>query len=192
MTKLKKTDVDDNTKLFAFYGSLRKGQYNYARIIEGHKGIEYLGTHKVPGFELYTANGSYPYVVPSESEAEVVFDLFEIDNDYVRNFVDMMEVGAGYRPVTISIADKEAISYVMNEGYVKESHTEVKSGDWAQYLSDKAKSRKPRETDPSVVCPTDPRLFLYWRENHPYWGDFERGPVKHLSNADKKALDINE
>jgi gamma-glutamylcyclotransferase (GGCT)/AIG2-like uncharacterized protein YtfP len=125
--------------LYAFYGSLRVGEYNYNRLLKGQPGVTYITTTTLPkGFLMYSL-GPYPIVTKSElSTSPLVVDIFEIENDYVANFIDMMEIGAGYEKSTVCIEDYNCIIYV---GYYSNSTNIVASGDWSKELKRRADSK---------------------------------------------------
>lgn len=125
-------------KYYAFYGSLRVGEYNYDRLLKDKPGVDYVKTITLPkGYLLYSL-GAYPMVIEDEtSEFPLVLDLFEIDAPNISKWIDMMEIGAGYTPTTIVI---DNVAYCLFVGDYKEnsqwlkSNSIVTSGDWTEEI----------------------------------------------------------
>ena len=86
-------------KHIAVYGTLKRGHYNF------RSGQKFLFEARVPGYQLYDL-GVYPCVIPGDETEEVTVEVMEVDeNTY--NSITRMEVGAGYKPVTITITNNE-------------------------------------------------------------------------------------
>lgn len=111
-----------------FYGSLRKGEYNYNAFVRqfGEENFVYKGTKTIKGFELYSL-GSYPVIVPNPN-SEIVVDEFELSKE-AHESVRMMELGAGYTETTI---DNNTIYYMNEPPYYNRG--KVEHGNWSQYL----------------------------------------------------------
>jgi gamma-glutamylcyclotransferase (GGCT)/AIG2-like uncharacterized protein YtfP len=133
-------------KRFAFYGSLRVDEYNYDRILKGQKGVNYVKTITIPeGFVLYSL-GAYPMVFKlGNGGSPLVVDLFEIDNDRISNFIDMMEIGAGYEESKVVTEDRLEWTLYIGDYDGHKSHLKktniVTSGDWSQEI----KKRRQKE-----------------------------------------------
>lgn len=122
------------------YGSLRKGNYNY-EAFKNYFGsnFKYVSTTKITGFKLYSL-GAYPAIKKSGSiDDELVVDLIQV-SDSVKDEVDAMELGAGYKIVS-KIIQIEGTTYPCDiyvyEYGVNEQNL-VKSGDWTNFLKEKA------------------------------------------------------
>ncbi len=117
--------------LFGFYGSLRKGEYNYMALMKNQEGVKYLATVKIPGYKLYSL-GSYPVILPTDEFRTVTIDLFKIDNDTVKNRLDRMEIGAGYIRKEVEVEGNNILIYVGGEHYhdIGEDRL-IPDGDWA-------------------------------------------------------------
>ena len=113
-----------------FFGSLRqhsKRGYNFNRF----SGQTYLKDYHLDGFEMYeVAGGAYPAVC--EGSGEIKVELHSVE-DNAANYIEKMELGAGYTPKKISVyyndEKVDATMYV----WPKERLTGkplVKSGDW--------------------------------------------------------------
>lgn len=114
---------------FAFYGSLRKGQYNYDRCIAGCK-HDYLGVARVNGFKMWSL-GPYPTITLGDKNDQIVVDLFDIHDEAVQRFIESMERGAGYSVGNVEINDEQYTLYY----YHKEPRNAeaVENGDWVDY-----------------------------------------------------------
>lgn len=114
-----------------FYGSLRKGQYNYDRMLSlfGKNSVRYIKTVDVLGYALYNTGRGYPAIVKSNSPNTVAMDVFEID-DKVYSWVNGMELSAGYILVEHKVGNN--IYYLYAYRSVGSDFTLVESGDWAK------------------------------------------------------------
>lgn len=115
-----------------FYGSLRKGEYNYNYFLRifGEDNFKYIKTKTIKGFKLYSL-GAYPMVIQTNDiNDKLVVDEFEV-SDEAYSSINSMELGAGY---DISKFEGATIyTYPLNEmKYYTDSI--VKSGDWSEYL----------------------------------------------------------
>jgi gamma-glutamylcyclotransferase (GGCT)/AIG2-like uncharacterized protein YtfP len=117
--------------LMLFYGSLRKGHYNYKYFANG---LKYIKTIKVPYYKLYSL-GAYPGIKPTtDSNDLITCDLMEVTCEDVAKSIHRMELGAGYSYKFLNVnEDKKAIIYEY-EGPVRETD-KATSGDWSEYES---------------------------------------------------------
>ena len=123
----------DTGVLHAFYGSLRRGEYN-ANSRED-KGYKYLKTATIKGFKLFGLWG-YPAAVRSDSKKDtMVVDLFEITDVGQAAGIYNMELGASYRLEKVAIDKKEYTIYLFDKGW--ENNRPVPSGDWVKHRSQK-------------------------------------------------------
>lgn len=126
-----------NKKIYAVYGSLRKGFGNH-RLLENKEGVKYLKQEVVKGFKLYSL-GWFPGVKPTNNpNSSVLVELYEIENDDVKVSLDRLE---GYDPhnpqnslyiretIPTSVGDTEIYIYNnnINEEYL------IDEGDWAAF-----------------------------------------------------------
>ncbi len=139
-------------KYFAFYGTLREGQYNCERCLtdrttkkykSGIEFIENVTITQVP-WKLISL-GSYPMLLPVDHHNfPLVVDIFEIDNYEVERFIQLMEEGAGYSKHLLPVYSKKMGMVIECEIWVgdKESTKYYKkrpiiiSGDWVGYNSE--------------------------------------------------------
>ena len=117
------------------YGSLRKGQFNYWRLMLQHYAeIQGRATINAKMFSL----GEFP-AIKLDKESKVVGELMYI-HEGITKLIDAMELDAGYDKVAV-IVDNEgekvvAFTYVMN--YVPRWAETVKSGDWVKHIGGEA------------------------------------------------------
>lgn len=116
---------------FAFYGSLRKGEYNWARLLEKESGVQYLGTEIVEGYKMHSF-GAYPAICTGTPQDTIVVDIFQIDNPRVAERIHFMETGAGYDMVHKTINDKTCVLYTMEDAG-RYSRSVVNGGDWVKF-----------------------------------------------------------
>ena len=117
-------------RLFAFYGSLRRGMANY-RLYAPH--LHYLTTLQLPGYRLF-ALSDYPYAIRTTTADTIVAELFHIESQTVREEIYHMEIDAGYVFETITVGDRQAGIYLFphqGNGYF------VPSGDWVAFVGKK-------------------------------------------------------
>lgn len=108
------------------YGSLREGEYNFTRInrMLGKDSISKVGDEVVAGFQLRNL-GAYPAATKGGESDKIVCDILEV-NDEAKEFIDMMEEGAGY--VAIPAGKENLPMYIHDK--LSSSYPLVKSGDW--------------------------------------------------------------
>lgn len=111
---------------YAFYGSLRKGQYNHSRA--GLAKQIYIKTVKIPGFIMYSL-GAFPMIVRGTSADEITVDLFALISPDLERGIHLMEIGAGYERITVKIEGEDYYIYIYDRA--PSGITKVKSGDWA-------------------------------------------------------------
>lgn len=121
--------------IFAFYGSLRVGEYNYKSLLEEQDGVEFIGTDTVHGYELRSL-GAYPVILPSTEENGIVVDVFEINNKAIIQRIRSMELGAGYEEVSVLLPTLELSATIYEGGkhhnMRKDSYKLVPTGDWVK------------------------------------------------------------
>ncbi len=132
-----KSQCPSKDTLFFIYGSLRKGCYNHS-MIEG-KSV-FKGKARVLGYALFSL-GSYPAVFPTNSKFDsVIGELYQIEDDFIRESIHNMELGAGYKLVTEKCypnGNKDDPKYISFYVYKNPSvvlNKKVESGDWVDEL----------------------------------------------------------
>jgi len=114
----------------AVYGSLREGFGNH-RILEGS---EKLGTHWVPGYEMFSL-GAFPGV--RKGHTHVFTEVYEVDNKTMER-LDRLEGYSGksetnfYDRTTVSTPHGDAYMYTL-ENYRYADSDLVESGNWKGY-----------------------------------------------------------
>lgn len=138
-------------KYFGFYGTLRKGHYNYERCMTKMgkllEGVEYIVTHRLVDIPFKMLNlGGYPMVMETSKNSDITIDIFSIDNEEVARRIERMETGAGYKEINFPVkledgtvitcymwvGDKTAEKYYGNAPVIT-------SGDWNSKNSEKSK-----------------------------------------------------
>jgi gamma-glutamylcyclotransferase (GGCT)/AIG2-like uncharacterized protein YtfP len=114
------------------YGSLREGMYNFKRVLNffGESSIKKIDSVTLKGFNIFDL-GHYPGLNKSENEKDtVVFDLMEV-SDKAFEFIERMELGAGYS----KHYNEEHDAYYYVYDYKLDINSKVKSGDWVKHHS---------------------------------------------------------
>lgn len=136
--------VGNPTRLFV-YGSLRRGEYNHARVntwVAGEK-LTHIANGWIQGAALYNL-GAYPAIKAASGSSRVIGEVYDVPRRLFSH-INSMEVGAGYesRPVQVvghnNIADMgetpiEALAYFYT-GQVNPK-TRIHSGDWSLRFRD--------------------------------------------------------
>jgi len=116
------------------YGTLRKGQYNFDRIINnfGLESMKLVSEKILKGFQMVTIHDWYPAIIYTNKEEDtIIVEEMEVTPE-AKNFIDRMEAGAGYSIMTIDGAD---IYYMTQNTYGEQAI--IKSGDWVKYIESK-------------------------------------------------------
>lgn len=123
----------DPSKFVFVYGSLRSGEYNNYLLARSTK----ICDATVRGFDLYSL-GAFPAVIPSSnSDVEVIGEVFNVDPLDLA-VINRMERGAGYTvhevaatPIAEPAKPQHAIIYVFSDSnWLKHIGELVPSGDW--------------------------------------------------------------
>lgn len=118
----------DNTNLFAFYGSLRRGMENYEPLKEN---LHYQFSTWLTGYQLYSL-GSYPFAYRTGSPTDkILVEVFEVTNLETRNTIHQIEMEAGYFMDTI-IIDEQLVNIYLYEN--KADYPFVFGGDWVKFF----------------------------------------------------------
>lgn len=107
-----------------FYGSLKSTGYNFNRF-SGQKLIKEV---ELDGFEMYSLN-HYPAVCPGQGKIKC--ELQQISKSAMA-LIHNMEIGAGYKKITLDIDNVTANLYVMDKSYLEKNCTKVESGNWVK------------------------------------------------------------
>jgi gamma-glutamylcyclotransferase (GGCT)/AIG2-like uncharacterized protein YtfP len=131
-----------NRVLF-FYGSLRKGEYNFERFEQQWPGaLEEIGTGYIVGWNLIDL-GSYPSIVPADVDASVVGEVYDV-SDEVFAHVEALEAEADYRRYTVDVHTTDSAPCVQAYVYGFSRPAEIsdrpriESGDWKRRLKSSA------------------------------------------------------
>lgn len=121
--------------LFAFYGTLREGDYNHTRLVKPDKGAKKIGTITLAGYKMYDmGHGSYPFAIKTGNEKDtIVVELHELKDELLINRIHGMEIGAGYGVEKIENKGKTYWLYVHPNERDYKGYREVTGGDWMQY-----------------------------------------------------------
>ncbi len=119
--------------LVCVYGTLRKGQVNYRKIITafGSACLSYKKTLTLPGWKMYDEL-LYPYIVRSSNLRDsIVVEVFTCTNR-VYDAIKNMEIGAGYYADIISIDNEWHTIYAKTSRLP--GHEQIDNGDWIEHL----------------------------------------------------------
>ena len=122
--------MDEQRHLCAFYGSLRRVQYNSSEV---NPDFLYLSTTTIGGYKMYSLRAYPACIISDDPEDTIVIELFDLD---ARNFasIDSMEKGAGYHTTTIIVDGKEYIMYLHTpEHWEGREDRLVANGDWVEH-----------------------------------------------------------
>ncbi len=118
----------NNSALYAFYGSLRRGMENYFHY---KTGLDYQYSIRLCGFQLYSL-GPYPAAVKTASkDHSIVAEIFRITDPLVAKSIHDLEINAGYYFDTVMIDGEEVGIYLFESS---ENYQEVSSGDWVNFF----------------------------------------------------------
>jgi gamma-glutamylcyclotransferase (GGCT)/AIG2-like uncharacterized protein YtfP len=117
----------ENTSVFAFYGSLRRGMENHA-LHTGH--LKYLFSARLSGYKLYS-RGKFPVAVKSNASDSIVVEVFRIDDRSTREMIHKLEMDEGYFFEIVPIGGIGAGIYLFKE---PGNYQHVGSGDWVTFF----------------------------------------------------------
>lgn len=121
---------------YAVYGTLRLNQGNYYNILHNAKGVKYLETKRIDGYDMFSIGG-FPGVI--RGEGSIVVDVFQVDNPLIESRLDSLE---GYDPIMGaegSWYDKQQTDdgewiYIWQE----ERHNgKISHGDWVKHKEER-------------------------------------------------------
>lgn len=118
------------------YGSLRRDEYNHARVnswVEGEQ-LVHVADGYIHGAELVDL-GEYPCIVAVDDKSkQVVGEVYDVP-DALFHLIDVMERSAGYEPVQLDVVSGpsglEALTYFFSEPEIVASFPRIASGDWS-------------------------------------------------------------
>lgn len=116
-------------KIIAVYGSLRKGLHNH-RVLRNSK---LLSTEVVNIPWRMISLQSYPGLVPSIENKNIVVELYEVSDDVYKNVEFLEGYPSYYQKAIISTSLGEVEVYVLEQGYA--NYPLVENGDWVKYLT---------------------------------------------------------
>lgn len=117
----------EETELFAFYGSLRRGMDNYQ---DFEAALEFVKITRISGFKLYSL-GAYPYAVRSDDmRSSLVIEIFKVKNQAARLAIHEMEIEAGYIFELIEIGEEKVGIYLFEQSG---DDPWVENGDWVSF-----------------------------------------------------------
>jgi len=118
----------ENTTVFAFYGSLRRGMENHT-LHRDH--LEYLFSARIRGYRLYS-KGDFPVAVKSTAKSDsIVVEIFRIADRATREMIHKLEMDEGYFLETITIDNVEVNIYLVER---PGNYPVVQSGDWVTFF----------------------------------------------------------
>jgi len=133
--------MGDKQKLFV-YGTLKRGHRLHGFL----NGQKYLGEyHTAPNFDILDyGEGIFPVVVLKKKGFKIKGELYEVDPT-AWSLTDRLEIGAGYKPVTISLIpdDKDSKElYVKATMYVYTDEVNLEMSDSFIIVKDNMKEWK--------------------------------------------------
>jgi gamma-glutamylcyclotransferase (GGCT)/AIG2-like uncharacterized protein YtfP len=118
----------ENTTVFAFYGSLRRGMENHL-LHRDH--LKYLFSARLPGYRLYS-RGEFPIAVKSNNlNDSIVVELFMIADRSTREMIHKLEMDEGYYLEPITVDGIDGGIYLVKD---PENYPVVRSGDWVTFF----------------------------------------------------------
>ena len=105
-----------------FYGTLKKGHYNNIRMgLDNPDVAEFVRPAVIKGMTLVQPTGCpYPFALESSKEdAKIEGELWIIHDKEVQEYIERMELGAGYDTI---IATTEAGEQVLMYGILEDNH----------------------------------------------------------------------
>lgn len=118
----------ENTSVFAFYGSLRRGMENHS-LHQEH--LKYLFSARIRGYRLYSRE-KFPVAVKSASQEDsIVVELFRIVDRPTREMIHKLEMDEGYYFEKMTVDGIETGIYLVDD--IK-NYRHVESGDWVTFF----------------------------------------------------------
>jgi gamma-glutamylcyclotransferase (GGCT)/AIG2-like uncharacterized protein YtfP len=118
----------NQSNLYAFYGSLRRGMENYEPLKEN---LRYQFSIWITGYQLYSL-GPHPFAYSTGSPTDkILVEVFEVTNLVTEQTIHQIEMEAGYFLDTITI-DGQSVKIYLYEN--KADYPFVFGGDWVQFF----------------------------------------------------------
>lgn len=123
------------SKLYAVYGSLRKGLGNH-RILRDSK---LLGEYSTPPLFTMYSLGGFPGVI-EKGETSVTLEVYKVEDEGIEDRLDVLE-GYHGKHYGANLYNKEIISTPYGDAFIYYFNREnlpypiVASGDWKKYLN---------------------------------------------------------
>lgn len=135
MNKQQRTDFKECNRLIV-YGTLRKGMINHSQYLGN---CEFLGNVTIPGFELWTTEGSFiPYISPSKNESSIKGEAFRIHNFETFRDLDQLEGHPNfYRRILIMLNGKYHWIYIIHPEDVYGKIVTIENGDYVKWVNEK-------------------------------------------------------
>lgn len=138
---------------FFFYGTLKRGHYNWKFLLQNTKGCEFIKEATSPDiFQLYDL-GAYPCMTLGEQE--VKGEVWTIDNDDVIDIIEQMERGAGYTPLQFRTKEKDVVwTWIWDEAAAKRFGTPI--GEWPVKTNQSTRHESPVAHQRAVLASASP------------------------------------
>jgi len=118
----------ENTTVFAFYGSLRRGMENHV-IHSDH--LKYLFSARLRGYRLYSRE-KFPVAVKTNAQEDsIVVELFRIVDKPTREMIHKLEMDEGYFFEEVSIDGIDTGIYLVKD---TKNYQHVEGGDWVTFF----------------------------------------------------------
>jgi gamma-glutamylcyclotransferase (GGCT)/AIG2-like uncharacterized protein YtfP len=115
-------------RLYAFYGSLRKGMLNHRRYASG---LDFLYQESITGYRLY-AMDDYPYAVKTGNKTDIaVVEVFRIVDPEIERAIHDLELSVGYYYDEVAIRGKRTGIYLFKSVGPEPL---VENGDWVKFF----------------------------------------------------------
>lgn len=126
---------------FAFYGTLRRGQGNYTRIIKDSPKAVFEGEAILLGYKMFSFGG-FPFVIPTGNQSDTIkVELFDVPEELAARSIHHMELGAGYGVDEVTINDQVYWLYTYSPQRNYKSFPEVPGGDWVEFVKKRTAAR---------------------------------------------------
>ena len=116
---------------YAFYGSLRRGMFNYQKF-KDH--LEYLFTENLPGFRLH-AMDHYPMALITHSPNDIIrAEIMRVTDASTEKAIHDLEIKAGYYYDEVTVRGNKVGIYLFRESG---KYPLVPGGDWIHFFRQK-------------------------------------------------------
>jgi gamma-glutamylcyclotransferase (GGCT)/AIG2-like uncharacterized protein YtfP len=110
----------------AVYGTLKKGEANYRRLLPGEAPI-YRGFVDLP-YRMYE-NGEYPMLVPAGESRRILVEVFDVSEEKLLE-LDRLEEPYRYFRETIAIEGVGDVEIYVHDAPPPAGFAPVESGEW--------------------------------------------------------------